>query len=213
VTLWKPFRIAYIRTTDLTHGYQGSEPDRLLRFYRLWAPVYDLSVRLDPAYLRNLERMVALVVRAGDTTLDAGSGTGLGSVLAAAIAARVVAIDPSREMTTRLHETIRGRRLENVEVRQGYFPDALVSGESFDSVISSFMLAHLETEERARAIIAMFHSLERGGRLGLFAAQGEIAPTFQTRAEVEEQLSAAGFANLEVLDLSDVYRITTATRP
>ncbi len=213
MTLWKPFRIAYIKTTDLTHGYQGSASARLLRFYRLWAPIYDLTVRLDPAYLRSLKRMVALVVRPGDMTLDVGSGTGLGSVFAASIAARVVAIDPSQEMIMRLHKKIRGRRLENVEVRQGYFPDSLVPGESFDSVISSFMMAHLKPEERVRAIIAIFRCLKRGGRLGLFAAQGEIAPTFQTRGEVEEQLSAAGFANSEVIDLSDIYRITMATRP
>jgi cyclopropane fatty-acyl-phospholipid synthase-like methyltransferase len=157
--------------------------------------------------------MVASVVRPGDTTLDVGSGTGLGTVYAASIAARVVAIDPSKEMGARLHKKIRSRNLENVEVRHGYFPDALLPGESFDSVISSFMLAHLEPEERARAIIAMFHCLKRGGRLGFFSAQGEVAPTFQTRAEVEEHLSVAGFAKCEARDLSDIYRIATAMRP
>ncbi|MFQ5668508.1 MAG: class I SAM-dependent methyltransferase [Candidatus Binatia bacterium] len=202
-----------MKTTDLTHGYQGAVPAKLLRFYRLWAPIYDLTVRLDPAYPRGLKRMVASVVRPGDTTLDVGSGTGLGTVHAASIAARVVAMDPSEEMTARLRKKLRSCNLENVEVRQGYFPDALLPGESFDSVISSFMLAHLKPEERARAIIAMFDCLTRGGRLGLFSARGEIAPTFQTRAEVEEHLSVAGFANAEVIDLSDIYRITTATRP
>jgi ubiquinone/menaquinone biosynthesis C-methylase UbiE len=213
MTLWKPFRMAYIKTTGLTHGFQGSVPDKLLRFYRLWAPIYDLTVRLDPAYPGSLKRMVASVVRPGDTTLDVGSGTGLGTSAAASIAARVVAIDPSKEMAARLYKKIRIRNLENVEVRQGYFPDALLHGESFDSVISSFMLAHLERDERARAIIAMFRCLNAGGRLGLFSAQGEIAPTFQTRNEVEEHLSAAGFAKSEVRDVSDIYRITTATKP
>ena len=213
MTFWKPLRAVYIRTTDLTHGYQGSVPARLLHFYRLWAPVYDLSVRLDPAYLRSLKRMVEMVVRPGDTTLDIGSGTGLGTVHAASIAAKVVAIDPSQEMTTRLEKKIRRRHLENVEVRNGYFPDALAPGESFDSVTSSFMLAHLDPGERSRAIMEMSRCLNPGGRLGLFAAQGEIAATFQTRAEVEEQLSAAGLTNSEVIDLSDIYRITTATKP
>ena len=212
MTPWKLFRLAYINSTNFTHGYQGSGPAALLRFYRLWAPIYDLSVRLDPAYLRSLKRMVTSVVRPGDATLDVGSGTGLGGIFAASIAARVVAVDPSKEMIARLHNKIRNRRLENVEVRHGYFPDVLIRGESFDSIISSFMFAHLRREERARAITAMFHSLKRGGRLGLFMAQGEIAPTFQTRVEVEGHLSAAGFAGCKVIDLSDIYRITTATR-
>ena len=148
MSLWKPLRIVYIRATDLTHGYQGSLPASMLRFYRMWAPVYDVSVRLDPGYLRSLKRMLEIVVRPGDVTLDVGSGTGLGTIHAASIAAKVIAIDPSREMTRRLEKKIRRRHLENVEVRNGYFPDALVPGESFDSVTSSFMLAHLDLEER-----------------------------------------------------------------
>lgn len=59
----------------------------------------------------------------------------------------------------------------------------------------------------------MFHCLKPGGRLGLFAARGEIAPTFQTRGEVEECLLAAGFGRPEVMDLSDIHRVTIATRP
>lgn len=154
MTIWKPLRVAYIRSTDLTYGYQGAAPSKLLGFYKLWAPFYDLSVRLDLGYLRGLKRMVTHTVRAGDVTADVGSGTGLGTVHAASTAARVVAIDPSPEMTAKLRKRARARRLENIEIRQGYFPDALAPGEILDSVISSFMLAHLGPEERARAISA-----------------------------------------------------------
>ena len=59
----------------------------------------------------------------------------------------------------------------------------------------------------------MSRCLKRRGRLGLFAAQGEIASTFQAMAEVEEQVLAAGLTNFEAIDLSDIYRITTATKP
>ncbi len=213
MTFWKPLRVAFIKTTDFTHGYQGAAPTRLLGFYRLWAPFYDASVGLDPAYVRSLGTMLGKVVRDGDVTLDVGSGTGLGSVRAASIAARVVAIDPSRDMTRKLERKIDARQIDNIEVRHGYFPDALSPGESFDSIISSFMLAHLEVDDRARAISAMFDRLRPGGRLGLFAARGEIAPTFQTRTEVERQIREAGFTNCEITDLADIYRIVTATRP
>ena len=98
-----------------------------------------------------------------DTTLDVGSGTGLGTSYAATIAARVVAIDPSKEMTARLYGKIRIHDLENVEVRQGHFPDALLPGESFDSVISSFMLAHLECGAgRAQFVIGLAIQKKKG---------------------------------------------------
>jgi hypothetical protein len=53
--------MAYIQTADLTHGYQGSVPAELLRFYWLWAPIYDLTVCLDPAYPRSIPYPLAVV--------------------------------------------------------------------------------------------------------------------------------------------------------
>ena len=212
VTIRRVLRIAHIRTTDLTHGFQGAGSKKLLRFYKLWAPIYEASVRLDPGYMRGLRRMVSLAVRSGDRTLDVGSGTGLSTLLAASVAAQVVAVDPSAEMSAKLRKKVRVRQIDNIEIRQSFFPDALMPGETFDSVISSFMLAHLDRPERERAMAAIFHCLEPGGRVGLFAAQGEIASTFQTRDEIEGCLAAAGFESWEVRDLFDIYRIVVATR-
>lgn len=44
-SLGSPLRILYIRTTDLTHGFQGRGGEALRRFYALWAPLYDLTIR------------------------------------------------------------------------------------------------------------------------------------------------------------------------
>ena len=55
--------------------------------------------------------------------------------------------------------------------------------------------------------------LRPGGRLGLFLAEGEIAPLFSTRPELEEYLSNAGFVDCHIEDSDDVYRIVTAGRP
>lgn len=213
MTLLRPLRKAYIKTTDFTHGFQGKGEDRLRWFYRLWAPVYDVTVGLDPAYRRNLAHTVEATVNRGDTTLDVGCGTGIATIHAASIATRVVAVDPSSEMLTQLSAKIARRSINNIEARTGYFPDVIADDERFDSVVSSFMLAHLTPVEQARAICAMFAHLRRGGRLGLFSAQGEVAPTFQLRDAINDQLSAAGFANVHIEDVSDIYRITTATKP
>jgi ubiquinone/menaquinone biosynthesis C-methylase UbiE len=204
-------RRLYIKTTDLTHGYKGN-PSKLASLYKLWSPLYDTSIKMDPAYNRNLKRMVFSAVSKNDSTLDIGCGTGIGTIHASKIARRVLGIDPSKDMLHKLQTKIRKQSIENIEIRNGFFPQSLKYGERFGSIISSFMLAHLSRSQQMQAVIAMFDILEPGGKIGLFSAQGEIAPTFQTRKELTDDLSSAGFSNYYFLDLDDIYRITIAKK-
>ncbi len=200
-----------MKTTNLTHGYQQNRKAAGW-LYKLWAPVYDLSVGLDPAYRRNLMGMVEGVVGVSDRVLDVGCGTGLGTVAAANNAKEVVALDPSQAMLDRLGRKLKREKIGNVEIRKGYFPDGLEEGKSYECIIASFMLAHLSPEARRVAIRAMFERLTSGGRIGLFGAQGEIAPAFQTKKELETNLVEAGFDNISIEDVSDIYRIATAVK-
>lgn len=212
MTIWKPLRILFIKSSNLTHGFQNEETKKVIGFYKLWAPCYDFTVRIDPAYPRELKKMVRSVVRPGDVTLDIGCGTGLSTIYAASIAKKVVGVDPSPDMTRKLTKKIQKRNIENIEIKNGYFPEALAHGEKFDSVISSFMLAHFVPKQRAQLIVEIFDRLNSGGRLGLFSAQGEVASTFERRKETVNNLSLAGFQDIDVRDVSDVYRISTARK-
>ena len=58
-------RQGYIKITDMTHGFQSKPVSKFLLFYRWWAPFYDLSVKLDPAYCRHLHQMIDTVVESG----------------------------------------------------------------------------------------------------------------------------------------------------
>ncbi|MFC1764155.1 class I SAM-dependent methyltransferase [Planctomycetota bacterium] len=203
--------MVYIKTSNLTHGFQGDRKASV-RFYKLWAPLYDLTVRLDPAYKRNLVQMIKQVVQATDCVLEIGCGTGLGTVAAAEIAKEIVALDPSPAMLDKLARKLRRGNIRNVEVRKAYFPDGLEVGETYECIITSFMLAHLSPEARPIAIKSMFEHLTSGGRIGLFEAQGEIAPTFQTKKEIETNLLGAGFDSISIEDVSDIYRIATAVK-
>jgi len=209
--LSRTFRTIYMKTTNLTHGCQQNRKAAGW-LYKLWAPVYDLSVRLDPAYRRNLLHMVEHVVRVSDRVLDVGCGTGLGTVAAANNAKEVVALDPSRAMLGKLAKKLKRANIANVEMRNGYFPDGLEQGKTYECIITSFMLAHLTPEARCAAIMSMFERLTSGGRIGLFGAQDEIAPAFQTKEEVETNLLEAGFDNICIEDVSDIYRIATAVK-
>ena len=207
----KLLRKLYIKTTNLTHGYQNKK-SRLISFYKLWAPLYDISIKLDPAYNKNLKEMIDSTVSPGDFTLDVGCGTGLGTIYAATIAQKILGIDSSKHMLNKLQKKIKSHGINNIDIREGFFPQVLESEEKFNSIITSFMLAHLSRDQRSEAIKAMFEILEAGGKIGLFSAQGEIAATFQTKEEIENNLSSAGFNNIVVNNVNDIYRVSTAEK-
>ena len=74
------------------------------------------------------------------------------------------------------------------------------------------MLAHIDKKHRASIIKDMFKLLESNGKIGLLSAQGEIASTFQTKEEIENNLSHAGFSDIVIQDIDDIYRIATARK-
>ncbi len=207
----KPLRKLYIRSTDLTHSYQGKTA-KLVSFYRLWSYIYDFSVSLDPAFRRQMKNMISMAVKPGDTTLDIGCGTGISTFYAAKIAKSVTGIDLSADMLAILRQKIHQRKTTNIEVIHGSFPQALPKGLMFDSIISSFTIVHFTPEQRKGIYKQIYDLLQDGGRLGLFSAQGEIASSFETKREIMENLALAKFKITETSDVSDIYRIVLAQK-
>ena len=206
MTMWRIPRTLYMRLAGI------GKPSEL-GLYRWWSQVYDLSVALDPAYCRELYRMIDAVVRTGDDVLDVGCGTGLATLRAARTAKRVVGIDASSSMLDKLNRKIERTSVSNVELTLGRFPEVVASAGDFDSFISSFTVVHVPRDLRALFYQHAIEALVPGGRIGLFAARGEVLSIFETRAELAQNLRAAGFCWVEIHDVSDVYRYVTAERP
>ncbi len=212
MSFWKPFRKLYIKSTDFTHSYQGKDR-KLVGFYKAWSYCYNFSVSLDSAFGREMKTMIGLAVKPGDTTLDIGCGTGISTFYASEIADKVIGIDLSADMIRKLEQKISRRKLVNIEVITGSFPEALPESIQFDSIISSFAIVHFTLKQRESLYKQIYNLLLSGGRLGLFSAQGEIASSFETKNEIVSNLELAGFNNIEIDDVSDIYRIVTAERP
>lgn len=209
----KIFRKLFIKTTYFTHGFQEKPRKKVLNFYKLWALGYDFSVKLDPAYPREMKRMIDSVVKQGDVVLDIGCGTGLGTVHASKIAKKVIGIDLSTDMTDKLKKKIHHKKIENIEIIVGSFPESLPQEAKFDSVISSFTIVHFPIEQRGIIYEHIFNHLISNGKIGLFSAQGEVASTFETKPEIINNLKSVGFQKLEIEDVFDIYRIVRADKP
>ncbi len=204
-------RRVYISTTNLTHGYQ-ERPEKQLKLYKLWSPFYDLSLKLDPGYAAGIRAMVDTIVRNDDVVLDIGCGTGLATVYAANRARHVTSIDPSAEMLAKLRRKIDNQQITNIELILGFFPDALAAAAAFDAVISSFAIVHIPRDGRQALYQSIYNCLKGNGHLGTFSAQGEIAAAFETKDEIYCNLEAAGFRQIQVTDMFDIYRIVTAVK-
>ena len=202
----------YMRLTNVSIRW-GHEPRYVRTLYWLWSRVYDLTIGWDRAFRANAKRLVQSTVGPGDRGLDVGVGTGLLAEYGSPIAADYVGVDISAAMLSRAARKIVAAEMTNVALRFGRADSLPFEDDSFDVVISSFMLPHIARRERTAVLAEMGRVLRPGGRFGLFLARGEIAPLFSTRDELERYLTDAGFVNLTIEDRDDVYRIVTASTP
>ncbi len=116
-------------------------------------------------------------------------------------------------MLSKAASKIASLKLGNVRLQWADARNLPFGDGGFDAVVSSFVLPHFAREEKVEILREMARVLRGGGRLGLFLAQGEIAPLFSTREQLEEFLEAAGFAQVRIEDRDDVYRVVTAVKP
>ncbi|MBU1600148.1 class I SAM-dependent methyltransferase [bacterium] len=209
--VWKPLRKLYFKATDFTHGIQGQE-EKILDFYKLWAFCYDFTVNLDPAYSREMKKMIDSVVKQDDIVLDIGCGTGLGTIYAAKIAEKVIGVDISSDMVEKLKKKIYRKDIKNIDLIVGKFPESISRNIKFNSIISSFTIVHLTKQQRKTFYKHIFDYLVNKGVLGLFSAQGEFASSFETKNEIIDNLKSAGCQQFKIDDVSDAYRIVRAEK-
>ncbi len=208
--LVKVLRTAYIQGTTIVKLLPSERAIQL--YYKYRRKSYDLQWAMDPGYKKGLKHMIELTVADNDRVLDVGCGTGSATVVAAAKAKEVVGIDLSPDMIELAEEKVQKKCLENTSLHatsvEDYYPE-----RPFDKVISSFMIPHVKPHLRPAIYSCMFNFLVPGGTVGLFGSRGEVCDVYETREEIEENLTRAGFEQIEVYDVHDIYRIALARKP
>lgn len=158
----------------------------------------------------------------GDRVLDVASGAGAATVLAAARASEVVAIDFSDEMVSGLQDRIRQEGIDNVTVSPMDAQDLDLPDDGFDAAISVFGV--MMVPDRVRALAEMHRVLKPEGRAVVTAWQAPpdnewmevffatmqealpdapppTPPSFMEWADADllaDELRAAGFADVEI---------------
>ena len=159
----------------------------------LLLPGYDLLTRLlgmRPAYR-------ALVDQAelydGAQVLEIGCGTGNLTLTAkrAQPGVDIVGLDPDPRALTRARKKARG--LTGIRFEQGYAQKLPYADGSFDRVLSSMMLHHLDPEVKASALAEAFRVLRPGGGIHIVDVVGHRLEVAHDADVIPDLLLTVGF--------------------
>jgi ubiquinone/menaquinone biosynthesis C-methylase UbiE len=159
----------------------------------LLLPGYDLLTRLlgmRPAY-RALVDQAELY--GGAQVLEIGCGTGNLTLLAkrAESGADVTGLDPDPRALVRARK--KGRRLTGLRFEQGYAQKLPYGDGSFDRVLSSMMLHHLEADAKAAALAEAFRVLRPGGGMHIVDVVGHRRAMAHDVDVIPDLLRSTGF--------------------
>jgi ubiquinone/menaquinone biosynthesis C-methylase UbiE len=164
----------------------------------LLLPGYDLLTRLlgmRPAY----DTLVAQAeLFDGSRVLEIGCGTGnlMPKVKQAQPGARLTGIDPDPRALARARR--KARRASGVSFDQGYAQELPYADGSFDRVLSSMMLHHLDDDVKAAAVAEAFRVLRPGGSMHVVDIIGHHGAAAHDGSVISGLLRSSGFEVAEL---------------
>lgn len=167
--------------------------------YDVFLPGYDVLTRLlgmRPAY----DEFVAQVeLFDGARVLEIGCGTGniTQRLKRARPGAQLTGMDPDPKALARA-----GRKFRNasgVRFDRGFAQELPYADESFDRVLSSMMLHHLDDDVKAAAVAEAFRVLRPGGSMHVVDMVGSHAASAHDGAVIPALLRSSGFDGIAEL--------------
>jgi ubiquinone/menaquinone biosynthesis C-methylase UbiE len=168
-----------------------------------WAWRYDLLMRLatfgrERAFRRRIADLAQL--HPEEAVLDVGCGTGTLAIVARErVGARglVAGIDPSGQMIARARQKAE-RSGFPVDFQVGLIEHLAFPDQSFDVVLSTFMMHHLPDDLKRQGLVEVARVLKPGGRLLILDLQGHTGPGKSSIRELTPLLKEAGLAHVEM---------------
>src|SRR3990172_8345601 len=128
------------------------------------APIYDwwcLKIGLGPGFREETLHYAGL--KSGERVLDVGCGTGVLTRMAAKAVGSAVGIDPAPKMIDIARKNVIIEN-SNAEFRLAVIENFPFEDNSFDCVLSSFMIHHLPPDLKLKGLAEVHRVLKPGGR-------------------------------------------------
>jgi ubiquinone/menaquinone biosynthesis C-methylase UbiE len=167
--------------------------------FDVFLPGYDLLTRMlgmRPAY----DEFVAQVeLFDGADVLEIGCGTGnvTQRLKRARTGAQLTGMDPDPRALARAARKFRGDA--RVRFDRGYAQELPYGDESFDRVLSSMMLHHLDDDVKVAAVAEAFRVLRPGGSMHVVDVVGHHAGSAHDGSVIPALMRASGFASVAEL--------------
>jgi ubiquinone/menaquinone biosynthesis C-methylase UbiE len=167
-----------------------------------WDRRYDLLMGVvtlgrEQAFRQRIADLARL--QPGESVLDVGCGTGTLAMVAwqrVGETGSVSGIDPSPQMIARANRKAERADLA-IDFQVGVIEQLSFPDQSFDVVLSTFMMHHLPDDLKRRGLVEIARVLKPGGRLLVLDMKGPAGPWKSNIADQPALMKEAGFSQVE----------------
>src|SRR6266581_1525596 len=180
----------------------GASAPQTRGFVWNWARRYDLlmgfvTLGREQAFRQRIADLARL--QPGENVLDVGCGTGTLAMVARQRVGEmgsVSGIDPSPQMIARASRKAVRRGLA-IDFQVGVIEQLSFPDQSFDVVLSTFMMHHLPDDLKRRGLAEIVRVLKPGGRMLVLDMKGPAGPWKSNIADQPALMKEAGFSQVE----------------